>query len=65
MKKVILSLVMVAAMSVSFVSCKEQAAEEPAVENVEEATEDAIEVIEEAAEEVEEATEEVIEETAE
>ncbi len=50
MKKVILSLVLVAAMSVSFVSCKEKEAE--VTEETTEVVEEATEVVEEAAVEV-------------
>lgn len=65
MKKVFLSLVLVAAMSTSFVSCKEKAEEgtdvEAAMETVEEAVEESAEATQEAVEETAEAVEEAVE----
>ncbi|GGD13146.1 hypothetical protein GCM10011343_00280 [Flavobacterium orientale] len=52
MKKVILSLVLVAAMSVSFVSCKEKAEEVTTEETATEVVEEATEQIEEAVQEI-------------
>lgn len=59
MKKVILSLVLVAAMSVSFVSCKEKEAE--VTEETTEVVEEAVEVVEEAAVEVVDSVEAAVE----
>ena len=59
MKKVILSLVLVAAMSVSFVSCKEKA--EEVTEETTEVVEEAVEVVEEAAAEVVDSVEAAVE----
>ncbi|AXG74185.1 hypothetical protein DVK85_08010 [Flavobacterium arcticum] len=60
MKKVVLSMALVAMMSVSFVSCKEKANE--AETEMEAAADDATEAVEETAEDATEAVEETADE---